>query len=240
MESATTLGLNRTGTQMSPLATNKMQSYADEHLPTGPAGSDITSVRLDYVHEAERLGSVPLPGTLTGAVTTGISKLTGKKPEVLVDKLGERLAFERTGVRLYQALIDKVAALDGQTLPFAIADLKLIRDQELEHMRIVAAALESLGADPTAVTPCADVTAVASSGVVQVLTDPRTTVSQCLNAILTAELTDNANWELLIRLTDNAGQSELLPDFQRAHSVEDEHLRKVRDWLSSLILQEAA
>jgi NAD(P)-dependent dehydrogenase (short-subunit alcohol dehydrogenase family) len=36
------------------------------------------------------------------------------------------------------------------------------------------------------------VTATASAGLMQVLTDPRTTLAQCLNTILTAELTDNA------------------------------------------------
>ena len=35
---------------------------------------------------------------------TALNKLVGVSPEVLIDKLGERLAFERTGTRLYDAL----------------------------------------------------------------------------------------------------------------------------------------
>ena len=43
-------------------------------------------------------------------------------------------------------------------------------------------AMEQLGGDPTAQTPCADVTATASMGLIQVVTDPRTTLAQSLNA----------------------------------------------------------
>lgn len=244
MQNATSLGMNRTGAQMSPLDASRMETFAEEHSPAGQemCHVGIANVRSDYGHAAEAVGTVPLPGTLTGAVTTGLAKLTGKKPEVLVDKLGERLAFERTGVRLYEALMDKVAALDGagQPLPFAMADLMHNHDEELEHMEMCAAALQSLGADPTAQTPSADISAVAASGVMQVLTDPRTTLAQCLTAMLTAELTDNASWELLIQLTREAGQDALLPDFQRALQNEARHAERVKHWLSRMVLEEAA
>jgi hypothetical protein len=46
----------------------------------------------------------------------------------------------------------------------------------------------------------ADMVATASVGVVQVVSDPRSTIPQALNALLTAELTDNAGGELLIKL----------------------------------------
>lgn len=243
MENATAMGTNRTGAQMSPRHTGAMQSYAEAQCPVPdypPQEGEIAHLRSDYVHEAERLGSVPLPGTLTGAFTTGVSKLTGRRPEVLIDKLGERLAFERTGVRLYQAMIDKAEAVEGsETLPFTLLDLRHIRDEELKHMHLVASVLNSLGADPTAQTPAADVAGVAASGVLQVLSDPRTTVPQCLSGLLTAELTDHAGWELLIRLARDAGQDKLLPGFEEAHRREEVHLQKVRGWVSSMVLGEA-
>jgi ferritin-like metal-binding protein YciE len=245
MQNATSLGMNRTGAQMSPLDVSKMEDYAEEHSPAlqdeEAAHEGIASVRSDYGHEAEAVGTVPLPGTLTGAVTTGMAKLTGKKPEVLVDKLGERLAFERTGVRLYEAMMDKLAAADGsQKLPFGMRDLYHHHDEELEHMELCASALESIGADPTAQTPCADIVAVASAGIMQVLTDPRTTMAQCLNAMLTAELADTASWELLIDLTRQSGQLDLIPKFERALQHEQEHTERVQEWLSKVVLEEAA
>lgn len=245
MQNSTSLGLNRTGTHMSPLLTRSMQSYAEKCSPPPEDPiheSSIAGVRSDYVQEAGSIGSVPLPGTLAGAVKTSLDKLTGKKPEVLIDKLGERLAFERAGVRLYQALIDKVAATDNpQNLPFGLADLEHIRDEELEHLHMLTSVLESLGADPTAQTPSADIAGVTGSGVMQVLTDPRTTVGQCLCATLTAELADNAGWDLLLQLSEEIGKDdEMLKKFQTAYQHEEEHVQRVRDWLSQIVLEEAA
>lgn len=247
MENQTEPSFNRTGAQFSSLSAHSMQLYADEQSPQAapapdrlPDGKAIASVRSDYVIAADRVGSVPMPGAMTSALKTVISRLTGKRPEVLVDKLGERLAFERTSVRLYQALIDKADALQGRVaLPFTIDDLQSIRGEELEHMHLLASALDSLGADPTAQTPSADVIGVTSMGVMQVLTDPRTTMAHCLEAILTAELTDNAGWELLIELTDTGGEDELLPEFRRALQDEARHLSQIRGWLRTIVMDEA-
>jgi hypothetical protein len=84
-------------------------------------------------------------------------------------------------------------------------------------------------------SPCADVAVVSSLGLIQVLTDPRTTVPQSLQAILTAELTDNAGWELLIRLTAEAGHDELAAEFRGALSNEERHLVSVHGWLSAML-----
>jgi hypothetical protein len=62
----------------------------------------------------------------------------------------------------------------------------------MRHFELVRCTIEMMGCDPTAQTPCADLVGVETLGLVQVLTDPRTTVAQCMNAILTAELADNA------------------------------------------------
>lgn len=243
MGNPTEMGFNRTGAQSSPLTVHSMQSYADEQGPASsptPDDKAIAAVRWAYVVEADRIGSVPMPGTLNGAFTTAVSKLRGFKPEVLVDKLGQRLAFERSGVRLYQALIDKTEAVsDSLNLPFHADDLRRIRDEELEHMHIVASALDSLGADSSAQTPSADVAAMAGRGVMQVLTDPRTTISQSLEALLGVELLDDACWSLLIRLARESNQASLLPHFERAHKREKEHVRKVRGWLETLLLADA-
>jgi hypothetical protein len=99
--------------------------------------------------------------------------------------------------------------------------------------------MQQMGGDPTAQTPCADSIATASMGLIQVLTDPRTTLAQCLNAILTAELTDNAGWELLITLAEDAGETELAGRFLGALAEEQEHLAIVRGWLTALVARGA-
>lgn len=243
MENASRAGFNRTGVQTAPLTVQHLQAYADEQtsseLPKDGVldGTAIAAVRAGYVQEAGRIGSVPMPGALPGAVTG--SPLGARRPEVLVDKLGERLAFERSGVRFYQALIDKTEAMGGAVeIPFAADDLRRIRDEEFEHMHIVISALDGLGADPTAQTPSADVAGVANSGVMQVLTDPRTTLPHCLEALLGAELIDGASWELLIRLATEAGQHDLVAPFGKALRHENEHVARIKGWLEQMVVGE--
>lgn len=242
MQQATKTGSNRTGVQMSPLATPEMVE-ATTALQGVPAGRDdgaaIAQLRAEYTQEADALGSVPPPGTLRGAMTVGLAKLTGRHPETLVDKLAERLAFERSGARLYDAFLAKCRAAKGSEATIPVAEVEHIRDGELRHLALLTDALEMLGADPTCQTPCADATGVMSMGLVQVLTDPRTTVAQGLQALLVAELTDNAGWELLIQLAEEAGQDELVARFQAALDEEAEHLVKVRGWLTREVLGEA-
>jgi hypothetical protein len=70
----------------------------------------------------------------------------------------------------------------------------------------------------------------------QVVTDPRTTMAQSLQAILMAEMTDNAGWEMLIALADDQGQNALITDFTVALDEERVHLQQVRNWLEEATL----
>lgn len=155
---------------------------------------------------------------------------------VFLDKLSERLAFERMGTRLYDALLTKCEALDDSSGMPTVADLQEIREEEYRHFELLTQAITELGGDPTVQSPCADVTAVASTGILQVLTDPRTTMSQCLSAILTAELTDNAGWEMLIDVADELGYEDLSSRFTEALNNEQRHLLNVQSWLSDRVM----
>jgi rubrerythrin len=258
---ATTVGMNRTGAAVSPIGTKAMTEAANELSPPQPIDTGaMEAERLIYINEADALGSIPPPASVKGVLKTGVAALKGGHPTILMDKLGERIAFERGGTRLYDALITKyqgAEAAGGESLPAAAevvviggtddmrfeidaqespgATLERIRAEELSHFRMLCDAMVQLGGDPTAQTPCADSVATASMGLIQVLTDPRTTLAQCLNAILTAELTDNAGWELLITLTEDAGEAELAGRFLGALAQEEEHLAIVRGWLTSLL-----
>jgi rubrerythrin len=231
--------MNRTGAQMAPVGTMDVETYARSRLGEGHTdGKASAALHLEYIADADRIGSVPLPGTVKGVATTVMSALKGDKASVLIDKLGERLAFERTGVRLYEALIVKCAA--ATTPPMIdLKELTAIRNDEEMHFMLVSEVLESLGADPTAMTPCADVMGVASMGFMQVLTDPRTTVSQALNVMLSAELADNASWELLVELARASGHEDIADSFSVAAQTEMRHLAMVKSWLQEAVLAEA-
>jgi ferritin-like protein len=240
MENEIKVGMNRTGLDMAPLAKDDMIEYAQAEAGRAPdSDGAFEAVHIAYIEEAERVGSVPIPATVKGMANTAAAKIRGKKPEVLLDKLGERLAFERAGTRLYEAMLLKCGALDATNNPIDIGQMARIRDEEEAHFHMVHNALERLGADPTAMTPCADVSGVQGMGLMQVISDPRTTVAQALNALLTAELSDNAGWELLIELASSTGQDELSTQFAEALKHETEHLAMVRGWLREAVLQEA-
>ncbi|MDB5889760.1 MAG: hypothetical protein JWP47_591 [Polaromonas sp.] len=258
---ATSLGMNKTGASMSPIGVNAMTDAVNEFSPPGPIDTEaMAAQRIVYITESDALGSIPPPPSVKGVLKSGMAKMSGSHPSVFMDKIGERIAFERAGTRLYDALITKYEALslaDGNVLPparqAALTDegsalqtlrdeapaqtLARIRSEELAHFRMLCEAMQHLGGDPTAQTPCADVIATASMGLVQVVTDPRTTLAQSLNAMLTAELTDNAGWELLIQLAEDAGETELTGRFLAALDQEQEHLITIKGWLNALVLK---
>jgi rubrerythrin len=239
-------GSNRTGGAINPEGVASMLEAVNDLSPPKPVSTLLMDIeRQWYITEAEALGSIPPP--LSAPKEEGRKiKVTAASTTmgILLDKLGERIAFERTGTRLYGAVITKYIALanagedplpPGEDGEPALETLRRIRAQELQHFRMLSQWVEELGGDPTALTPCADVTAIASSGLLQVVTDPRTTLAQSLNAVLTAELTDNAGWELLGELAALAGQSQLTESFVEALAVEQEHLERVEGWLRALI-----
>lgn len=229
-KTGTQMGKNKTGVQMSPKEIDRMMKDVEESGIEAANGSGIAAVRTSYITEAEPVGTVPMPGTAKGAAKAGAKKLTGKKPEVLIDMLGERLAFERGGVRLYESLLTKCQATPEKIPGMSTDQLEHFRDEEAKHFRLVADALETLGADPTAQTPSADVTGVEGMGLMQVIDDPRTTLSQSLHALLVAELADHDGWALLIKLAEDMGQDEMAKNFREALKEEGEHLSHVRSW----------
>jgi len=235
------IGKNRTGVQMSPIDVEKMLAGMDSKLATPSSSGDesaLAELRASYIAEADPVGSVPPPMTMKGAAKSGMKMLKGERPQVLLDKLGERLAFERSGTRLYEALINKCQA-SPDTGIIDLAELKHFHDEEARHFALVAQCMEKLGADPTAQTPCADVAGVESMGLLQVVTDPKTTPAQSLHAMLVAELTDNAAWDELIVLADELDMDELSSQFAEARDREREHLETVRKWHEQLTLEQA-
>jgi hypothetical protein len=242
---ATRMGLNRTGIQMSPEQTKEMlegmealeaDSSAEASLD-GPDGQALSVTRVEYIALSDPLGSVPPPGTLKGAAKSGAKMLTGNRPQAFIDKLAERLAFERGGTRLYDAVYAKAIAHEDELHKVSAQEILEIRNEEAQHALLIKECLETLGADPTAQTPCADLVGVESMGLIQAVTDPRTTLAQTLHAALAAELIDNEGWEGLIAMAQKMGHHEMADRFQAALEQEGVHLSKVRTWYNSLTME---
>jgi rubrerythrin len=240
MESPQAMGMNRTGIDMSSEDAHKMTEAVRE-FPPASQGTHVTlaELRLPYLADADPIGTVPLPGTVKGMAKTGMQKLLGRHAEVLIDKLGGRLAFERTGTRLYDALIGKFKSRQDEAAMIALDDLLQFRAEEAAHIGMCWDALRQVGADPTCVTPMADTNAMASIGLMQIITDPRMSVAHSLHAIHIAELADNDGWAQLIKLAEAMGQDGMVSTFRQALAEEDRHLQALRQWMNQICLSEA-
>jgi hypothetical protein len=238
MEKSSEMGGNRTGMDVSPLMAKEMLTGMDQYEPSpGDANLAFAALGEQYISPDNSVGSMPPPGTMKGALKTMSKKLVGRNPEMFLNKLGERLAYERSGVRLYEAFIRKCEALQngavGTMAP--LEELWEIRNEEEEHFLMLQECMIKMGADPTAQTPDADVSGVASMGIMQVLTDPRTSFSQCLEALLSIELIDNAAWELLIALSAEMKLDDMTEMFRVALQQEENHLLRVRTWYEDAV-----
>jgi hypothetical protein len=233
------MGLNRTGIGTAPRLSKEMI----ESIKSGPVSKSEpispADLRAEYIKAAATIGSVPPPTSLKGAAKSALQAVKGEKPMVFIDKLAERLAFERTGTRLYELLIEKARLGGTHDGIDTVHQLEQICSQELSHFHLLWDCVEKLGADPTVETPSADVAGVASQGILKVLADPRTTFPQCLEAMLTAELVDNEAWESLADLAQGFNQTDMVEQFRRALNEEAEHLAFVRSCLTGEIKREA-
>jgi len=236
------IGMNRTGNATSPIDSRKMgENLEDPGIPVAPPieRSRISAVRTAYSENAEPVGTVSPPATIKNAVTTGTQMVIGRNPAVFINKLGERLAFERTGSRLYQAVISRYDALKSASGFPELGELQKVHNDEVSHFEMLWEALTELGADPTVQTPAADIAGVESTGLMQVLTDPRTNGAECLHSLLVAELADLDGWNMLIELAKSFGHDDLARRFQQAFMEEEEHLQSVRSWITTMTLKES-
>lgn len=241
MKMSDEIGMNRTGNATSPIDSREMMENTDPSRSTAPPieNSRIAAVRMAYSENAEPVGTVPPPASVMGAISTGAQMMTGKNPTVFINRMGERLAFERTGSRLYQALISRYDALKSTPGFPELGELKKVHEDELAHFQMLWDSLSEFGADPTVQTPGADLVGVESTGLLQVLTDPRTNGSECLHALLVAELADRDGWELLIDLGKSLGHDDLVRRFEQALKQEETHLSSLRKWIRNTIQKEA-
>ena len=227
-------GQNKTGIMQAGRLGEEIVAATREFRPSSPGDAQaIAEVRVAYAQEGEGLGETPPPSGLVDKAKAAVNAATGGQPTLLMDKLSERLVFELAGSRLYEALVSKHQAYGSFPGGPSEQDLLHILQEEYEHADLLQRAIKSLGGDPTAISPSADLASNISAGLPQVLTDPRTNLLQCLEAILVAELSDNECWTTLETLAAQAGNTELATQCQEAILHEREHLMNVRQWIAA-------
>ena len=156
----------------------------------------------------------------------------------MIDKLGERIFFERMSIRLYEGLISKHR---GDVFKSRLPDMNRIKqfhDEEKEHFELLEKTIKQIGGDPGLMTSAADLIGQEAVPWPQIINDPRTTFLQSLEVILHTELIDNSGWELLIELAERNGLGKIAIRFQQALDEENFHLLTIKQWVQELILNE--
>lgn len=156
--------------------------------------------------------------------------------EILLDKLGERVVFERTGTRLYEALISKyLDSDDKKSLPDQ-SRLEQFHQEELKHFEVVSAAIKRIGGELPIIAPATDLGGSLGMGWMLAITDTRTSFLQALEIVLQAELVDHASWELLIELAERQELADIATKFQECLNEKEVHVTTLKQWLQELTL----
>lgn len=137
-----------------------------------------------------------------------------------IDKCVARWYFEKTGVQLYEEAIAK-APVEQR------ARLAEIRREEKRHEEMLEDVIRKYGFDPHSLTESARNTMIQSQGVVNAVVGED--FDGVTEALLTAELVDNASWDLLIKLARDIGDRKAKRLFEGALAAEAKHLIYIRE-----------
>src|SRR5262249_32101448 len=102
----------------------------------------------------------------------------------LMEKMAARLAFARASIRLYDGLINKYDAHGSFEGGPVRGDLLEMRDQGRDHFDMLCKTLGGIGADPTGLTPSTNLHVILGQAVRDVLLDTRTSLLECLEAVM--------------------------------------------------------
>ncbi|WP_437805157.1 hypothetical protein [Sorangium sp. So ce1078] len=167
-----------------------------------------------------------------------MQKLAQMNKDKAIDLLNERLTFERAGVKLYDAVVEKIGRSVDPGMLNLLGQLREHRDQEKEHEEWLEAQIRALGGDAHAETEMSRLIAVESQGIEQVVLDGDQNPGHLFHALLHAELVDNAGWQLLLELADEADDGEAREAFRRRLHEEEDHLSLTREVVERLTRKE--
>src|SRR3569833_4226062 len=145
MQQQSETGMNRTGARMSPALSEEMVKGAEEGGYTSPGDEHaLEQIRGDG-QPRPPMGSPPPPASVNGIALAGLEAVKGNKASVLLDKLGERLAFERTCTRLNEGLLTKFDVFGTWEGCPTRDELQMFHDEEMAHFRLACVVFVLLG-----------------------------------------------------------------------------------------------
>jgi len=154
-----------------------------------------------------------------------MQKLAGTNVSRVIDLLNERLTFERSGVKLYDKILERMRT-DPQAARM-VDQMQEHRDEEKEHEEWLEKQIRALGGDARSPSEKSILVRAESQGIEHVI-ERDAHLPHDFHALLIAELADNAGWDLLVQLADEVGDRDAKKEFKKRLHEEEEHLLFVR------------
>ena len=167
-----------------------------------------------------------------------MDKLANYNRQAAIDVLAERLEFERTGVELYDRILEAMDCSDDPRIEGMRDEMEEYRDEEKEHEEWLEDQIRALGGDPDARTRRVQLVEAESVGIERVILASHATIPEMLHALLAAELVDNASWGLLESLASEAGDHDARKEFVKRLEEEAKHLLFVSKAVEAFTVQE--
>jgi bacterioferritin (cytochrome b1) len=158
--------------------------------------------------------------------------LAEKHPGKLMDLLHERLTFERTSVKLYDRALALIAASEDPQIRGMRDTMQGYRDEEAEHQAWLEEQIHELGGDVNAESERSLLVTREARGIADVILREGVELPHLFHALMAAELVDNAGWDLLAALAEEADDDEALDSFALRQAEEEDHLEYMRQTIA--------
>ncbi len=166
-----------------------------------------------------------------------MEKLASHDRSKVIDLLNERLAFERAGVKLYDRVLEVMRSAGDANVARMLPEMEEHRSEEKEHEEWLEECIRALGGDAHAETERSRLVTRESKGIEEIaMSDAE--LPHLLHALLAAELVDNAGWDLLAQVADEAGDHEAKRDFKKRLHEEEDHLLFIRKAVERLAFED--
>jgi bacterioferritin (cytochrome b1) len=166
-----------------------------------------------------------------------MKKLAEKNVGRVINLLNERLAFERAGVKLYDAILERMRSSGDPQIQRMVEQMQEHREDEKRHEEWLEEQIRALGGDAHTPSEKSILVQAESQGIEHVIQrDPL--LPHDFHALLVAELADNAGWDLLVQLADEVGDRDAKKEFKKRLHEEEEHLLFVRKAVEQFAKQE--
>jgi hypothetical protein len=106
------------------------------------------------------------------------------------------------------------------------------RDEEAEHQTWLEEQIQALGGDVNGESEMSRLVAEEARGIEQIILREDVALQHLFHALMAAELVDNAGWDLLTALAEEADDDDALDCFALRQAEEEDHLDYLRQTMS--------